>query len=133
MPLKDYNDPNYIVKVEKAIAKKYGYEAIQNPKANWTPEKEKVYLEQVREFYARQHKLDEKSEKVEVDGIFVPKKLLNRKGDRTCPVCDIYSFSSQDDVYMNKFDCCFKCYVKYVEYREERWLSGWRPEKGDNK
>ena len=27
MPLKDYDDPNYIVKVEKAIAEKYGYEA----------------------------------------------------------------------------------------------------------
>ena len=105
MPLKDYDDPNYIVKVEKAIAKKYGYEAIQNPKATWTQEKEKEYLKQVKDFYARQHKLDEKSEKVEVDGIFVPKKLLNKKSDS-----------------------CFKCYIKYVEYREERWLSGWRPE-----
>ena len=28
-------DPNYVVKVEKAIADKYGEEAIQNPKANW--------------------------------------------------------------------------------------------------
>ena len=128
MPLKDYDDPNYIVKVEKAIAEKYGYEAIQNPKATWTQEKEKEYLKQVRDFYARQHKLDEKSEKVEVDGIFIPKKLLNKKSNRTCPVCDVYSFSSQDDVYMNKFDCCFKCYIKYVEYREERRLSGWRPE-----
>ena len=129
MPLKDYDDPNYIVKVEKAIAKKYGYEAIQNPKATWTQEKEKEYLKQVKDFYARQHKLDEKSEKVEVEGVFIPKKLLNKKSKRTCPVCDVYSFSSQDDVYMNKFDCCFDCYILY----EERLLSGWRPEKGENR
>ena len=128
MPLKDYDDPNYIVKVEKAIEKKYGYEAIQNPKANWNEEKEKEYLEQSKEFYKKQQALGEKFEKVEVDGIFVPKKLLNKNSKRTCPVCKIYSFSSRDDTYMNKFDCCFGCYIQYVENREERWKSGWRPQ-----
>jgi len=128
MPLKQYKDPHYIVKVEKAIKKKYGYETIQNPKANWTPEKEKEYLKQIKDFYIRQQKLDEKSEKVEVDGIFVSKKLLNKKNDRSCPVCSIYSFNAQDDVYMNKFNCCFKCYIQHVEDREERWQSGWRPQ-----
>jgi hypothetical protein len=128
MPLKDHDDPHYIVKVEKAIAKKYGKEAIQNPKANWNEEKEKEYLEQSKEFYKKQQALDEKSEKVEVDGIFVPKKLLNKKNDRTCPICNIYSFSKKDDAYMNKFECCFKCYIQHVENREERWQSGWRPQ-----
>jgi hypothetical protein len=28
-------DPDYLIKVEKAIQKKYGDETIQNPKANW--------------------------------------------------------------------------------------------------
>ena len=37
-------DPNYTVKVEKAIAKKYGEETIQHPKSNWTDEKEKEYF-----------------------------------------------------------------------------------------
>ena len=133
MPLKDYDDPHYIVKVEKAIAKKYGHEAIQNPKANWNEEKEKEYLEQSKEFYKKQQALDEKSEKVEVDGIFVPKKLLNKKSERTCPVCNAYSFRIKDDTYMNKFDCCFRCYIQYVEYRRERWNTGWRPSHGPYK
>jgi phosphoribosyl-ATP pyrophosphohydrolase len=46
-------DPDYIVKVEQAIAKKYGEEAIQNPKAEWDENKEKVYLEQMRELYKK--------------------------------------------------------------------------------
>jgi len=33
----------------------------------------------------------------------------------------------KDDLYMNKFDCCWKCYIQWVEDREERWLEGWRP------
>ena len=33
-------DPNYVVKLEKAIAKKYGDEAIENPKKHWSDEKE---------------------------------------------------------------------------------------------
>jgi len=37
-------DPNYIVKLEKAIIEKYGEETIQNPKSGWTPEKEKNTL-----------------------------------------------------------------------------------------
>ena len=41
-------DLNYIVKVEKAIAKKYGEEAIQNPRANWNEDKEQDYLEQIK-------------------------------------------------------------------------------------
>ena len=42
-------DPDYIAKVEQAIAKKYGEEAIKNPKAEWDEAKEKIYLEQMRE------------------------------------------------------------------------------------
>ena len=33
---------------------------------------------------------------------------------------------------MNKYDCCFKCFVKYVEDREKRWSTGWRPEELNN-
>jgi len=116
MPLKDHDDPHYIVKVEKAIAEKYGEETVQNPKANWNEEKEKEYLEQSKEFYKKQQALGEKSEKVEVDGIFVPKKLLNKKNDRTCPICKVYSFKSEDDVYMNKFDCCYSCFARLYEF-----------------
>ena len=30
---------------------------------------------------------------------------------------------------MNKFECCFKCFIQYVDGREERWEKGWRPDK----
>ena len=44
-------DPNYVAKVEQAIAKKYGELTIQHPKKDWTDEKEKEYLEQQRELH----------------------------------------------------------------------------------
>tara|TARA_Y100000034_G_scaffold109542_1_gene140934 strand:+ start:84 stop:461 length:378 start_codon:yes stop_codon:yes gene_type:complete len=122
-------DPNYIAKIEQAIQKKYGKEAVQHPKANWDEEKEKEYLSQLKEFVDQQRRKKDKVEKVEKDGFLVSKKLLNKASTRTCPVCEIYSFSVKDDTYMNKYDCCFKCYVQYVERREERWLEGWRPNK----
>ena len=68
----------------------------------------------------------------QIEGIFISKKLLRRESKRSCPVCNVYSFKSNDDVYMSKFDCCFKCYVKWVENREERWLKGWRPKNENN-
>jgi hypothetical protein len=121
-------DPNYLVKVEKAIAKKYGNETVQNPKANWTDEKEKEYLAELKTLYST-HEDGEALNKQEVNGVLIPKKLLNNDSNRTCPVCNKYSFKSNDDVYMTKFSCCEKCYIQWVEDREERWAKGWRPNK----
>jgi hypothetical protein len=118
--------PN-LAAVEQAIAKKYGIETIQNPNANWTPEKERDYLEQQKAAQQTKQDLDTKTEKVEVDGVLVPKKLLNKDSRRICAVCEHYSFKSQDDVYMTKFDCCYNCYIQWVEGREVRWKKGWRP------
>ena len=44
-------DPNYAIKVEQAIAKKYGEDTVKNPKASWDDEKEKQYLDQLKESY----------------------------------------------------------------------------------
>jgi hypothetical protein len=125
-------DWDKLAKFEQAISKKYGKEAVQNPKGNWTDKKEQEYLDQIRHLAEKEKQLLEKDEKVEVNGILVPKKLLNRESNRTCPVCDTYSFDVRDDVYMNKYDCCRVCYAKYIEDREERWLSGWRPNNGND-
>ena len=120
-------DPNYIACIEKAISEKYGDEAIQNPKGNWNETKEKDYLQQMKEFYKKTHKFEESQEKVEVNGIKVSKKLLNRDAIRSCPICSSFARRSMDDVCLVKFDCCFNCYIQYVEHREERWLKGWSP------
>ena len=124
-------DPHYVVKLEKAIAEKYGKEAIQNPKSGWTPEKEKEYIEQVKKIQEKRNQKQDASEKVETNGFLINKKLLNREQKRNCPVCESYSLEKRDDVYMTKFDCCFRCYIQYVEDREERWETGWRPNIGD--
>ena len=125
-------DPDYVVKIEKAIAEKYGVATIQHPKKYWDKEKEKEYLEQTRLLSQKVHTNLEKSEKVEVDGFLISKKLLNKDSNRVCSICCTYSFNTKDDVYMNRYDCCFQCYIQWVEDREKRWESGWRPDKGEN-
>ena len=122
-------DLNKIAYVEKAIAKKFGKEAIVNPKSNWTDEKEEEYLEDLKEFYSRQRRRSDDSEKMEEEGFLLSKNLISKESKRVCPVCSEYSFSVRDDLYMNKFECCYKCYIQWVVDREERWLSGWRPNK----
>ena len=117
-------DSNYAVKVEKAIAERYGEEAVVNPKSQWDDDKEQEYLRELQNNY-RQGKSE--SEQIELDGVLISKELLNKESERSCPTCNTYSFKSVDDLYMTKFDCCFKCYIQYVEDREDRWKSGWRP------
>ena len=111
-------DDNKLIKIENAIKEKYGEEAIQNPKKYWNDDKEKDYLKQIKEVY----KSRKPKEKIEVEGVLVPKKLFTKESNRTCPVCEVYSFNSQDDLYMYKFKCCYKCYIQHVEGREEKWL-----------
>ena len=118
-------DPNYVVKVEKAIAEKYGEETIQNPKAYWSDAKEKEYVKQLKDLHKDSNEKDD--HQVDVGGVFISEKLITKESKRSCPVCDTYSFKSRDDVYMAKFDCCEKCYIQWIEGREERWLKGWRP------
>ena len=108
--MKDKDD-NYLIKIEKAIQEKYGEETIQNPKGNWDEEKEKEYLEQIKKI-AKQEK---PKEKIEIDGVLMPKKLFRKESKRTCPVCKTYSFSSRDDLYMVKFNQCFGCWLKKKE------------------
>jgi hypothetical protein len=124
-------DLNEIVRIEKAIAQKYGEDTVMNPKHYWNEEKEKAYIEQLKEL-SQVEKTNDKDQKVEVDGVFISKKLLNKDSNRTCPICSTYSFDLKDDLYMNRFECCQKCYVQWVEGREERWKTGWRPNKNEN-
>ena len=122
-----------IAQLEKAIANKYSEEAVKNPESGWDEEKEKQFQEQLKKFNQKIERNSSFEDKVEVNGVLVSKKLLIRESNRTCPVCETYSFNSKDDIYVTKYSCCFKCYIKYVEGREERWDSGWRPSSEDQR
>ena len=124
---KDYDK---IAKIEKAKSKKFGRESIVNPKSGWDHEKAKQYLQDLKEFYSEERK--ETEDKINEDGFFITRNLINKEINRVCPVCETYSFSGRDDLYMNKFECCESCYIQWVEDREERWRNGWRPDKEQN-
>ncbi len=121
-------DLNHIAAVEKAISEKYGADAVANPRANWDENKEKEYLSQMREVYQKMRKNEQQQEKIDINGIKVSKKLLTRESLISCSVCGSFPRKSMDDVCLTKFECCFGCYIQYVEDREERWLKGWRPD-----
>ena len=116
-----------IAQIEKAIGKKYGEETIKNPLSSWNEEKEKDYVDQIKEEFKNQ-KNTLATSKEYYEGFFVDKKLFNKDNSSACPVCEKYSFSIGDDVYLNKWDCCRGCYIEWVEDREDRWKEGWRPE-----
>jgi len=126
-------DQNYVVKVEQAISKKYGAETIQNPKGNWDQQKEEEYLDQLKRLVKQRSKKKAKSAKVEQDGVLIDKKLLNKREDRVCPVCKIYSFEIKDDLYMNRYHCCYECYIEFAQSELLRWKKGWRPNQNEIK
>lgn len=119
----------YLGKLEQAIKKQYGEEAIVAPQQNWNPEKEAQYQQQAKENAQKLFKIEENEDKIEKDGFFISKKLVNKKNTKTCPVCNKYLLEANDNLYILKFECCSTCYTDYVEDREERWKNGWRPNK----
>jgi len=125
-------DLNRVAAIEKAIQDKYGAETVQNPHANWDEEKEKKHIKEVDARVKKMRKREEHQEKVDINGIKISKKLLNRESLTSCPVCGTFPKKSMDDVCFVKFECCHKCYIQYVEGREERWLKGWRPNNGNS-
>jgi hypothetical protein len=104
-------DLNYIAALEKAVQEKYGPEAIQNFRAEWGTANEADYLSQLKETSVS------------------PKQPRSPRArpSRTCPECKTYSFSSRDDLYMNRFSCCVLCYEDFVRGMETKWKNGWRP------
>ena len=62
-------DLDYIARLERAISRKYGSETILNPMTNWSEDKEKHYIEQLKSL----DKKETYSEKVEIVGVLVPK------------------------------------------------------------
>ena len=120
-------DPNYLAAVEKAIAEQYGKVAAQDFRSTWDPQREREYLRQLKKRNKAQHKSAVKKEKIELGETIITKPQRHAHGNRSCPVCKTYSFSPKDDLYMNRFESCHRCYIDFVEHREDRWNKGWKP------
>ena len=117
-------DLNYIAGLEKAIKQKYGEEAVQSPSSNWTPEKEKEYLQQLKENKVKELATDRVEER---EGFLFSAKLIKKDSKNVCDVCSNI-LKQQDMLYETKYECCRNCYIQYVEGREDRWKQGWRPD-----
>ena len=117
-------DLNYIAGLEKAIKQKYGEEAVQNPSSNWTPEKEKEYLQQLKENKVKELAADRVEER---EGFLFSAKLIKKDSKNVCDVCSNI-LKQQDMLYETKYECCRNCYIQYVEGREDRCKQGWRPD-----
>ena len=120
-------DLNYVAALEKAIKKKYGIEAVDNPAKFWDEKKEQKYLDQLVNLVEKQKKIESVAEPKNVNGILISRKLLIKEGKLYCPTCSELIKKVNDDIYITKFECCEKCYIQYVERREDKWLKGWRP------
>lgn len=108
-------------KIEKEIANKYGIEATMSPRAFWNDEKEKEYREQVDVFLEKEENKRKNEEKIEKDGILVPRRLFieenNKKG---CKYCQKYFLDFRDKAYISKYDGCYECYINFIEGRKDK-------------
>lgn len=129
MTWKPKKDIEYISKLEKAISDKYGQDTVANPRSLWDEEKEREYLQQVSENAEKYYQLEDETDMIEQDGILLSKKLISKSNTNSCSVCNKYMLDNRDTTYILRWDSCFSCYVEHIEDREDRWRSGWRPER----
>jgi hypothetical protein len=69
-------DLNRIAGLEKAIKKKYGEEAIQNPASYWDETKEAEYIKQLKDFADKQQKFEAYVEPENVNGILITQEKI---------------------------------------------------------
>ena len=122
-------DTNYIAAVEKAIAEKYGKDTVQDFRSTWEADKEKEYLRQLAERNKKTYPSAKKNKRSLAEDVEVSTQRRRDPSNRQCPVCKTYSFSSKDDLYMNRFGCCNYCYLQFVHQNEDSWAAGKRPTK----
>lgn len=103
-------DLNKIAQIEKAISKKYGKEAIQNPKSNWNEKKEKKYLADVKRFYTR------------TSPNMLKKYKHKFKNSCVCEACgkEDYFFSLLDDKSFARWNVCHSCYIDNIQGRPDK-------------
>ena len=116
MAWKPKKDLEYVSKVEKAIADKYGQEATINPCSLWNEEKEKEYLEQAKENAQKYFEKEKDDDIIENDGIFVSKKLVSKSNAKSCPVCDKYLADNRDSVFILKLAYFSTYFLKKIHY-----------------
>jgi hypothetical protein len=126
MKNKDYD---YLASVEKAIAEKYGKDTVQDFRSSWEEDREKEYLEQLKDRREKGYKKQYKKTVSLDENTIIHERPIEVTIDRSCPVCKTYSFSGKDDLYMNRFKSCYRCYIDFIQDREDRWRDGWRPNK----
>lgn len=117
-------DINKIDKLEKLLKEQYGEECIKNPKSNWDEKKEKEYLEELKEIYGKELNKAKNLDLLEIHGVLISSKLLNKEQNRNCNFCKKLSFHKNDNLYLTKYKSCFNCYVQYIEGREEKFKNG---------
>lgn len=44
-----------------------------------------------------------------------------------CPVCGSLMKGDKSTSTYYSFGCCSDCFIEFVDGREERWRTGWRP------
>ena len=66
-------DLNQIAAIENAMKEKYGETAILNPKSGWDEDKEKNYLQTIKEQMIQEASTEKKYEEIDLDGL-VPLK-----------------------------------------------------------
>ena len=97
-------NPNILLQTEKAIIEKYGEAAVKDPRQYWSTDKEKNYLQELKDFYK--------------DSFRDEKLLIEDKKNNSCNICNKYCFDKNDGIYLIKFRCCFKCYIEKIEGRK---------------
>lgn len=127
-------DYNKLAAIEHEMAKKFGDEVVQHPRAKWSEKDEEVFIQQTTDMHAKFGNLSIEKAYTNKKGYLISKKLLNEEHSASveaCPYCTKYKFhfNVMDDVSINKFGCCLTCYYRHIEGREDRWNEGWRPNK----
>ncbi len=108
------------------LEEKFGKFATVDIGAFWNSVKEEHLRQFLKEELKKNDKKYRQEEYIKVSEILFSKNMFVRK-KHNCTVCGKYNYKLDDLRYAFRYETCQRCYVRYIEAREERWRAGWRP------
>lgn len=64
----------------------------------------------------------------EIDGLYVIKpKECQESTPMVCELCKFLYRTKDDETAHEKFQCCFKCAMRWAHPNVQAWSNGWRP------
>jgi len=111
----------YYDKLAEILYKQTDGKGLIDKETLWSGNGEDREEVQKKIFELSKKKIEKNTEVVDEDTYIVSKLVRKENFINKCEICNSGIMNINDDVMFIKYNCCYKCYIRYIEGREDKY------------